>query len=126
MKIPPMTMVKYTDKPGRIVKLSRQDRQEIERIAEKQHQDQRMRDVTLILENLFTREEATVKLILECLYEVGSANIINKKVPFRPLNRFVKAIASMSKPVFRSWGYRWFKGNCPQLITDWLQSKVTF
>jgi len=78
MKIPPMTMVKYTDKPGRIVKLSRQDRQEIERIAEKQHQEQRMRDVTLILENLFTREEATVKLILECLYEVGSANIINK------------------------------------------------
>lgn len=121
-----MTMVKYTEKPDKVVKLSRQERREIELMQEKRLQEQRMRDVTLILENLFTREEATVKLILECLYDVGSANLINKKVRFRPLNRFVKAIASMSKPVFRVWGFRWFKNNCPQLIANWLESKVSF
>jgi hypothetical protein len=32
----------------------------------------------------------------------------------------------MSKPVFRTVAWYWFKNNCPQLITDWLQSKVTF
>lgn len=121
-----MTMVKYTDKPERIVKLSRKERLEIERLQEQRLREQRMRDVVLILENLFTREEATVKLILECLYDVGSANLINKKVRFRPLNRLVKAIASMTKPVFRIVGFRWFKNNCPQLIADWLESKVTF
>ncbi|WP_238544305.1 hypothetical protein [Gloeocapsa sp. PCC 73106] len=119
-------MVKYTDKSDKVIKLSRRERQEVEIMQQQRLQEQRMRDVKLILENLFTREEATVKLILECLYEVGSANLINKKVRFRPLNRFVKAIASMSKPAFRLWGFRWFKGNCPQLIADWLESKVTF
>ena len=121
-----MSMVKYTEQPVKVVKLAKEDRYEIERLAEKQRQEQRMRDVTLILENLFAREEATVKLVLECLYDIGSANLINKKVPFRPLNRLAKAIANMTKPAFRFWGYRWFKNNCPELITNWLQSKVTF
>jgi len=120
-----MNMVKYTDKSEQIA-VSKLNRQEKELMEEKLLQEKRMRDVALILENLFIREEATVKLILECLYDVGAANLINKKVPFRPVNKLVKAIASMTKPVFRIWAYRWFKSNCPQLITDWLQSKVTF
>lgn len=121
-----MTMVKYEKNPEKVVKLSQRERQEIEMIQAESFKQQRMRDVTLILENLFRREEATVKLVLECLYDVGSADLINKKVRFRPLNRLAKTIASMSKPAFLVFGFRWFRTNCPELIADWLESKVTF
>ncbi|MDR9403112.1 MAG: hypothetical protein RI580_06705 [Halothece sp. Uz-M2-17] len=103
------------------VKLQLEKRLEEERIKE-----ERMHDVLLLLGNLVEREEATVKIILDCLYDVGSINIINKKVGFRPMNRFLKAIARLSKPAFRAVAWRWFKGNCPQLITEWLRTKVTF
>ncbi|NBD33010.1 MAG: hypothetical protein GVY17_08630 [Cyanobacteria bacterium] len=103
------------------VKLQLEKRLEEERIKE-----ERMHDVLLLLDNLVEREEATVKNILDCLYDVGSINIINKKVPFRPMNRFLKAITRLTKPAFRAVAWRWFKGNCPQLITEWLRTKVTF
>lgn len=103
------------------VKLQLEKRLEEERIKE-----ERMHDVLLLLDNLVQREEATVKIILDCLYEVGSINIINQKVGFRPMNRFLKAIARLTKPAFRAVAWRWFKGNCPQLITEWLRTKVTF
>ncbi|AFZ42747.1 hypothetical protein PCC7418_0518 [Halothece sp. PCC 7418] len=103
------------------VKLQLEKRLEEERVKE-----ERMHDVLLLLGNLVEREEATVKIILDCLYDVGSINIINKKVGFRPMNRFLKAIARLSKPAFRAVAWRWFKGNCPQLITEWLRTKVTF
>ena len=103
------------------VKLQLEKRLEEERIKE-----ERMHDVRLLLVNLVEREEATVKIILDCLYDVGSINIINKKVGFRPMNRFLKAIARLTKPAFRAVAWRWFKGNCPQLITEWLRTKVTF
>lgn len=93
---------------------------------EKQMQKQRMDDVQLLLNNLFEREEATVKLILDCLYDVGSVNLINKKFQVRPLNKLMKSIARFSKPAFRVVAFYWFKKNCPQLITNWLQSKVRF
>jgi hypothetical protein len=103
------------------VKLQLEKRLEEERIKE-----ERMHDVLLLIDNLVEREEATVKIILDCLYDVGSINIINKKVAFRPMNRFLKAIARLSKPAFRAVAWRWFKGNCPQLITNWLRTKVSF
>jgi GGDEF domain-containing protein len=103
------------------VKLQLEKRLEEERIKE-----ERMHDVLLLLDNLVQREEATVKIILDCLYDVGSINIINQKVGFRPMNRFLKAIARLTKPAFRAVAWRWFKGNCPQLITEWLRTKVTF
>lgn len=121
-----MTMVKYEDKPERVVRLTRRERLEIERIQEERLQQQKMSEIVLILGNLFAREEATVKLVLSSLYDVGAANLINKKVGFRPLNKLAKAIATMSKPAFLIVGFRWFKSNCPQLIVDWLESKVTF
>lgn len=85
-----------------------------------------MRDVLVLLQHLVEREETTVKMILDCLYDVGSVNLINKKVPLKPANHLMKGIASLSKPAFRMVALRWFKGNCPQLIAKWLYSKVRF
>ncbi|MGJ3248659.1 MAG: hypothetical protein ACFE0I_21590 [Elainellaceae cyanobacterium] len=87
---------------------------------------ERKRDVTLLLENLSMSQEATIKLILDCLYDVGSVRLINKKIHHRSLNRLTRAIAHLSKPVFRVFAFRWFKKNCPELITNWLYKKVSF
>ncbi|MEH2069043.1 MAG: hypothetical protein V7K47_12920 [Nostoc sp.] len=97
-----------------------------ETLAEKHVEAERMHDVLLLLQNLINSEEATVKLILDCLYDVGSVNLINQKLPVRPVNRLMKLIARMSKPVFRILAFNWFKKNCPQLIANWLHSQVTF
>jgi hypothetical protein len=103
------------------VKLQLEKRLEEERIKE-----ERMHDVKLLLSDLVEREEATVKIILDSLYDIGSINLINKRVPIRPMNRFLKAIARLSKPAFRAVAWRWFKRNSPQLITRWLRTKVSF
>ncbi|MGV0101718.1 hypothetical protein [Nostoc sp. DSM 114167] len=97
-----------------------------ENLAEKYAEAERMRDVLLLLQNLINSEEATVKLILDCLYDVGSVNLINQKLRLKPLNRVMKLIARMSKPVFRILALKWFKKNCPQLITNWLHTQVSF
>ncbi|MBW4617321.1 MAG: hypothetical protein KME21_29705 [Desmonostoc vinosum HA7617-LM4] len=95
-------------------------------LVEKQIETERMRDVLVLLQNLINSEEATVKLILDCLYDIGSVNVINQKFRWRYPNRIMKLIARMSKPAFKALAIAWFKKNCPQLITDWLYSKVTF
>ncbi len=95
-------------------------------LAEQLIEAERMHDVMLLLQNLINSEEATVKLILDCLYDVGSVNLINQKLRSKPLNRLMKLIARMSKPVFRSLALNWFKKNCPQLITNWLHTQVSF
>ena len=95
-------------------------------LEEKRLEEERIHDVLLLLEHLAQREEATVKIILDCLYDVGSVNLLNQKLHNRQLNQLVKSVATMSKPVFRIIALRWFKRNCPQLITDWLHSQVTF
>jgi hypothetical protein len=87
---------------------------------------ERMSDVLLLLSELARREEVTVKLILDCLYDVGAKNLINQKVQVRSLNRLMKWTARLSKPVFRIVAWRWFKKNVPTLITNWLHSKVSF
>jgi hypothetical protein len=86
----------------------------------------RMTDVTFLLETIFIREEATVEQILDCLYDIGSVNIIDQRVQSRSLNQIAKWIARHSKPVFRIIALRWFKRNCPNLITDWLYTQVKF
>lgn len=93
---------------------------------EKQQEDERMRDVELLLESLFLREETTLRLVLDCLYDVGSVNLVNRKVRSRPLNYLMKAIARFSKPVFRPFMMRWTRKNCPKLIANWLHSQVQF
>ncbi|WP_017743863.1 hypothetical protein [Scytonema hofmannii] len=89
-------------------------------------QQERMHDVLLLLNHLVKSEEATVKLILDGLYDVASVNLINKKLQNRSLNAVAKSIARMSKPAFKIFALRWFQKNCPQLITDWLYLQVTF
>lgn len=95
-------------------------------VREKQIEQERLRDVRLLLEHLVEREAATVTMILDCLYDVGSVNLINKKFPARPLNPLMKYIARLSKPAFKIVALRWFKKNCPQLLTNWLHRKVKF
>ena len=97
-----------------------------QRREEKRISQERINDVLLLLEYLVIREETTVKLILDCLYDIGSINLINKKFRNQNLSKTIKAIAWMSKPIFRVFAWKWFKNNCPQLITNWLQEQVTF
>jgi hypothetical protein len=95
-------------------------------LAESQAESQRIHDVLILLESLTLREETTIKLIIDCLYDIGYVNMINQKVRWRSLNFLAKLIAKSSKPVFRIFAWRWFKQNCPQLITNWLYAQVTF
>jgi hypothetical protein len=108
---------KSVEVPKRLPKLS-----EEERMAQ-----ERMRDVLVLLEHLVEREETTVKLILDRLYDVGSVNYINKKFPSQPRKRRVmKSLAKLLKPVAKIYALRWVKKNCPRLVTNWLNSKVKF
>jgi hypothetical protein len=89
-------------------------------------EEERMREIHLLLQHLFKHEETTLRLILDDLYDVGSKNLIKQKIRCRPIRGLVEPIAKMSKPVFRIFAVRWFHKNCPQLITQWLRSQVAF
>jgi len=95
-------------------------------MQEQQMEEARMRDVEMLLESLFLREEVTMRLIADCLYDVGSVNLLNQRIHSKPLNRFMKVIARRSKPVFRFFMLRWSKENCPRMIAKWLHSQVRF
>lgn len=95
-------------------------------LKEAQLEDQRMQEMLLLLKHLVKHEEATVKLILNCLYDIGSVRLINQKVTYRPLNRIAKSIARLSRPAFRFFGLRWFQKQGPPLIAGWLHRKVSF
>lgn len=107
-------------------KLVKSQRGNSQLLQEQRREQERLDDILLLLENLFEREEATAKMILDCLYDVGSVNIINSKVPTRTFGRVLKWVARMSKPAFRVVALYWFKKNCPRLITNWLHSLVRF
>lgn len=87
---------------------------------------ERVEEVMRRLETLFQREEATAKFILDCLYDVGSVRLIDQRVPIQSLRWPLKSIARLSKPVFRVFALRWFKRNCPWLITRWLFNLLRF
>ena len=95
-------------------------------IREKQLADEQMKDVLLLLENMFQREEVTLQLVLDRLYDIGSNNLINYRVKPRRLNRLMKWIARLTKPAFHYLAVRWSKKNCPKLIATWLYSQVQF
>ena len=109
-------MLTYQDKYFQLSKIS-----ETEKIKQ-----ERMHEVLILLEHLVEREEVTVKLILDRLYDIGSVNLIDRKFHHRRLNRIVRSIATMTKPIFRIFALRWFKKNCPKLIADWLLEQVSF
>ncbi|MEO0867326.1 MAG: hypothetical protein AAFY17_02535 [Cyanobacteria bacterium J06642_11] len=95
-------------------------------IREKQLVDEHMKDVELLLENMFQREEATLQLVLDRLYDIGSSNLIDCRVKPRRLNRLMKWIARLTKPMFHRVAVRWSKKNCPKLIATWLYNQVQF
>ncbi|WP_026733595.1 hypothetical protein [Fischerella sp. PCC 9605] len=95
-------------------------------LADTSKEEELMHEVLLIIENLAYREEATVKLIFDRLYDIGSLNLINQKFRSRAVKKVLKLIARMSKPAFRIFAWHWFKKNSPQLITNWLRQQVSF
>jgi hypothetical protein len=94
--------------------------------AEKRLETERMHDTLILLQNLTNDQEETIKLILDCLYDVAAVNLINQKLRSRPLNRVTKLIARMSKPMLKVFAWQWVKKNCPQLIANWLHLQVSF
>lgn len=94
--------------------------------ALKKREEQKMHDVLLLLENLSFREEASIKQIIDCLYDIGYINLINQKFRSRTLNGSLKLIARASKPAVKVIAWKWYKGNCPKLIADWLRTQVAF
>lgn len=97
-----------------------------EKLAEQQRERERMQDILLLVQQLVASQETTFKLIIDCLYDVGSINFINQKIKSRSFARLTKKIASTSKPVFRVIAFYWVKRNCPALIANWLCGQVTF
>jgi hypothetical protein len=95
-------------------------------LAQERIEEERMHDVLLLLSQLLENEEVTVKLIINCLYDVGSVNLINKKIRSYPINAIALGIAKMSKPVFRIVAITWVNKNVPRLATNWLRSQVSF
>jgi hypothetical protein len=85
-----------------------------------------MQDVQLLLETMFERENSTLKLVLDRLYEIGAINLVNQRVPNPCLNQIARWITRCSRPVGKLLIMRWFKRNCPQLISRWLYSQVKF
>ncbi len=94
--------------------------------AEELKKQERMRDVTLILQQMVEREEVALKLIIDCLIDVGSINYANQKVDNPSLNKIMKVLVGYVKPVARMIALRWLKKNLPDLLTAWLESKVSF
>jgi hypothetical protein len=95
-------------------------------LEEQQMKEERMREVLLLIIYLINQEEATIKLIVDCLYDVGSVNLVNQKLQRSPLKAPAKGMAKLSKPIVKIIALRWFKKNGPPLITNWLRSKVAF
>jgi hypothetical protein len=85
-----------------------------------------MDEMLLTLEHLFEREEATAKIVLAALYDMGVENIYYRQLRSRILRGAFRPVTNVSKPIFLFFGLRWFKANCPFLIADWLRSLVEF
>lgn len=94
--------------------------------AEELKKQERMRDVTLLLQQMVEREEVALKLIIDCLIDVGSINYANQKLSNPPLNKMMKVFVGYIKPVARLIALRWLKKNLPTLLTNWLEGKVSF
>jgi len=91
-----------------------------------QAEQERIDEVLRRLENLFQREQAVAKAVVDCLYEVGSVRLIEQKVPFKTLQWPLKGIAYYTKPLFRRLAVGWVKKNAPWMITRWLFEQVKF
>ncbi|MEM8602385.1 MAG: hypothetical protein AAGF24_00930 [Cyanobacteria bacterium P01_H01_bin.121] len=93
---------------------------------QQQLEAERMRKVLWLLDNLAQREDATVKGILDQLYDIGAAHWINDRIQHRCLNQLLHKTAKLSRPAFRMLATRWFQKNCPRLIANWLYTQACF
>lgn len=90
-------------------------------------QQEKLSEIVILLEQLFKREDATAKRIIECLYDIARVNLINKYVRLFPLNSFLKFIFKFPKPLARNLALKYYvQPKCPVLITDWLYTLVEF
>jgi hypothetical protein len=94
--------------------------------TEELKKQERMRDVTLLLQQIVEREEVALKLIIDSLIDVGSINYANNKVHKPTLNKMMKILVGYVKPVARIAALFWLKRNLPNLLTAWLEAKVAF
>lgn len=94
--------------------------------TEELKKQERMRDVTLLLQQIVEREEVALKLIIDSLIDVGSINYANNKVHKPTLNKIMKILVGYVKPVARMAALFWLKRNLPNLLTAWLEAKVSF
>ncbi|MFM5890987.1 MAG: hypothetical protein ACKPFD_02965 [Dolichospermum sp.] len=93
---------------------------------EKDREEKLMNEVLVLIKTLVYNEEITIKLLIDCLYDIGITNLINQKFQLGTLNKTLKFMTKISKPAVKIFAWKWVKNNCPQLITAWLKSKVTF
>jgi hypothetical protein len=93
---------------------------------EKKREQENFQDVLILLRNLIEREEKTISMIIDSLYEIGSASLIDKKINSKALNGLLKSIRMFPKPVFKIIALRWVKQKSPLIITNWLFRKVKF
>lgn len=109
-------MLTYSEKSLKVKSIS----------AEELKKQERMRDVTLLLQQIVEREETALKLIIDSLIDVGSINYANHKLQNPPLNKMMKVLVGYIKPVARMAAIFWLKRNLPELLTTWLEGKVSF
>ena len=109
-------MLTYNEESLKVKKIS----------AEERKKEERMRDVTLLLQQIVEREETSLKLIIDCLIDVGSINYANAKLSNPPLNKIMKVLVGYIKPIARMVALGWLKKNLPDLLTAWLEGKVSF
>ncbi len=96
-------------------------------LEEYQKEEQKLREILLLLEQLFKREEAAAKSIVGCLYDIATINLINKYCPLWGINATFKYISRFPRPVAQSLGVKlYLQPKCPKLITDWLYTLVEF
>lgn len=96
-------------------------------LKEYQQEEEKLREILILLEQLFKREEATAKAIIGCLYDIATLNLINKYCPLWGVNSTLKYISRFPRPVAKHLGCKlYLQPQCPKLITDWLYSLVEF
>ena len=95
-------------------------------LEEQRKEQEKLHDTLLLLDHLFKREEATAKMILGNLYDIGTINLINNKVPLKMLSPLLKLIATTAKPIASVIAVRGFQALCPKLVANYLYSLVEF
>ena len=94
---------------------------------EKELEEQKLREILILLSQLFQREEATARAIVGCLYDIATLNLINKYSSLWGINQTLKYLARFPRPIAKCLGVKLYvQPKCPQLITDWFYTLVEF